>query len=119
MNYGQRWMVPPDGVASSCMPVAGKIERLWIDAQKWALRRMERLSARRRRGPATATAAHLEVGLRGERAAMFELQRRGHIVVARRWTSTRMRGAVDMVAWDDGPVRFLALTKTPQRMGVC
>ena len=108
-------MYPPDGVSSSCMPVAGKIERLWIDAQKWALRRMERLSARRRRGPATA--AHLEVGLRGERAAMFELQRRGYIVVARRWTSTRMRGDVDLIAWDDDRLCFVEVkTRTAHDM---
>ena len=85
-------MVPPDGVSSSCMPVAGKIERLWIDAQKWALRRMER-------------------------AAMFELQRRGHIVVARRWTSTRMRGDVDLIAWDGDRLCFVEVkTRTAHDM---
>jgi putative endonuclease len=97
------------------MPVAGKIERLWTDAQEWALRRMERLSARRRRAPATA--GHLEVGLRGERAAMFELQRRGHIVVARRWTSTRMRGDVDLIAWDGDRLCFVEVkTRTAHDM---
>lgn len=81
----------------------GKFGRLAIDAQEWVLRRMERLAAR----PGTPTAPHLEVGLRGERAAMFELQRRGYTVVARRWTSTRMRGDVDLIAWDGERLCFV------------
>ena len=97
------------------MPVAGKFGRLWIDAQEWALRRMERVAGRRRRRPVTAV--HLEVGLRGERAAMFELQRRGYIVVARRWTSTRMRGDVDLIAWDDDRLCFVEVkTRTAHDM---
>ncbi len=97
------------------MPAAGKFERLWIGAQEWALARIERLAVRRGRGPATA--AHLEVGSRGEQAAMFELQRRGYIVVARRWTSTRMRGDVDLIAWDDDRLCFIEVkTRTAHDM---
>jgi putative endonuclease len=69
---------------------------VWIGAQEWGLGRMERLAARR--GPATAP--HLAVGLRGERAALFELRRRGYVVVARRWTSAKVRGDADLIAWD-------------------
>jgi putative endonuclease len=94
------------------MAVAGAIERRWIDAQEWALGRLELLSAGR--GPA---AAHLEVGLRGERAALFELQRRGYIVVARRWTSTRMRGDVDLIAWEGDRLCFVEVkTRTARDM---
>ena len=97
------------------MPIAGKFERQWIRVQEWALRRMEHLGTRRKRGPATAP--HLEVGLRGERAAMFELQRRGYTVVARRWTSTRMRGDVDLIAWDNDQLCFVEVkTRTAHDM---
>ena len=81
------------GLSSSCMQAAGKFERLWIDAQEWGLGWMDRLRA-------PATAPHLATGLLGERAALFELSRRGYVVVARRWTSARVRGDVDLIAWD-------------------
>ena len=80
-----------------CMAAVGRLGRMWIDAQEWGLERMDRLAARRRRGPAMAR--HLEVGLLGERAALFELRRRGYVVVARRWTSAKVRGDVDLIAW--------------------
>jgi putative endonuclease len=48
---------------------------------------------------------------------MFELQRRGYIVVARRWTSTRMRGDVDLIAWDDDRLCFVEVkTRTAHDM---
>jgi putative endonuclease len=80
------------------MQTAGKFGRLWIDAQECGLGWMDRL--RDRTGRAAATAPHLATGLLGERAALFELSRRGYIVVARRWTSARVRGDVDLIAWD-------------------
>ena len=79
------------------MPTLGRFGSLWIDAQEWGLGRMDRLAARRRHGQAIAP--HLAVGLRGERAALFELRRRGYVVVAARWTSAKMRGDVDLIAW--------------------
>jgi putative endonuclease len=80
------------------MAAAGRIERLWIGAQEWGLGRMESLGARMGRG--RTTAPHLATGLRGERGALFELRRRGYVVVAQRWTSTKMRGDIDLVGWD-------------------
>ena len=56
-------------------------------------------SSARADGP-PATAPHLATGLRGEQAALFELSRRGYVVVARRWTSARVRGDVDLIGWD-------------------
>lgn len=95
------------------MTAAGKLERLWIDAQEWGLRRMDRLASRH--GPQTAP--HLAIGMRGERAAMFELRRRGFVVVARRWTSTRMRGDLDLIAWDDAQLCFVEVkTRTAHDM---
>jgi putative endonuclease len=84
------------------MAAAGKFERLWIEAQEWGLERMDRIAARVRDTP-----PHLLTGLRGERAAMFELRRRGYVVVARRWTSARMRGDVDLIAWDGEQLCFI------------
>jgi putative endonuclease len=87
------------------MEAAGKLERLWIDAQEWGLGWMDRL--RRQAGRAAATAPHLATGLLGERAALFELSRRGYIVVARRWTSARVRGDVDLIGWDGERLCFV------------
>lgn len=86
-----------------------------IDAQEWGLGRLDFL--RTRRGRASTTAPHLETGLRGERAALFELRRRGVIVVARRWTSTKMRGDVDLIGWADGRLCFIEVkTRTARDM---
>ena len=92
----------PRGIIPGMMAV-GRIERLWIGAQEWGLGRMDRLAARR----APVTARHLAVGLRGERAALFELRRRGYVIVAQRWTSTKMRGDVDLIAWDGDWLCFI------------
>ena len=89
----------------ACMAAAGKIARRWIDAQEWALGRMHGLWARMGRGPATAP--HLATGLDGERAAYFELKRRGFRVVARRWTNARVRGDVDLIGWDGDLLCFV------------
>lgn len=76
---------------------------------------LDRLAALLSRGPATA--AHLTTGLLGERAALFELKRRGYKVVARRWTSTRVRGDVDLIAWDRGCLCFIEVkTRTARDM---
>jgi putative endonuclease len=97
------------------MAAAGKFERLWIDAQEWGVRRMDRLQARM--GRVSATAPHLVTGLRGERAAMFELGRRGVVVVARRWTSAKVRGDLDLVGWDGDCLCFVEVkTRTARDM---
>ncbi len=97
----------------ACMAAAGKIARRWIDAQEWALGRMHGLWARMGRGPATAS--HLATGLDGERAAYFELKRRGLRVVARRWTSARMRGDVDLIGWDGDWLCFVEVKTRTER----
>jgi len=86
------------------MAQASKFERLWIDAQEWGLVRLDRLRAHRRR--VNSTAPHLETGLRGELAALFELRRRGIVIVARRWTSSKMRGDIDLIGWDGDRLCF-------------
>jgi putative endonuclease len=90
------------------MPTAGKLETLWINTQERWLRRMDR--------PGTL-APHLATGLRGELAALFELRRRGVVVVARRWTSPKMRGDIDLIAWDGTCLCFVEVkTRTARDM---
>jgi putative endonuclease len=92
------------------MATAGKLETLWINTQERWLRRMDRLHA-------PATAPHLTTGLRGERAALFELRRRGVVVVARRWTSPKMRGDIDLIGWDCDWLCFVEVkTRTARDM---
>jgi putative endonuclease len=50
---------------------------------------------------------HLAVGLSGEREALFYLRGLGFVVVARRWKSARLRGDVDLVAWDGETLCFV------------
>ena len=97
------------------MMAVGRIERLWIDAQEWGLGRMDRLAEQRRRGPAMAR--HLAAGLRGERAALFELRRRGYVMVAQRWTSGKVRGDVDLIGWHGERLCFIEVkTRTARDM---
>lgn len=68
------------------------LRRLWIDVQEWGCRKLDHI-------PRPPVAPHLQLGLHGERAAFFELGRRGYTVVARRWTSSRFPGDLDLIAW--------------------
>lgn len=52
----------------------------------------------KRRGPSKLP-QHLLTGLSGEDAALFELQRKGYTVVARRWSAGKIPGDVDLIAW--------------------
>ncbi len=69
----------------------------WIDWQAGALRGMDALAPRM---GLERTAEHLATGARGEREALFYLRKLGYTVVARRWRSPRLRGDVDLIAWD-------------------
>jgi putative endonuclease len=75
------------------MTTPGKLDRTRLNAQEWTLVRLSRLSKQN-------TPANLLTGLHGEQAALFELRRRGIVIVARRWTSPRLRGDVDLIGWD-------------------
>ncbi len=55
--------------------------------------------------------AHLLTGERGEDAAYYHLRGLGYTVVARRWRTERLRGDLDLVAWD-GPVLVIFEVKT-------
>jgi putative endonuclease len=73
--------------------------------QEWGIRRLDALAARF--GRPTGLPAHLETGLRGEREAFFYLRRVGDTVVARRWTSAKVRGDVDLIAWSGQTLCFV------------
>jgi putative endonuclease len=77
------------------------VGRGWIDLQVWAMRRMDSLS-RRSVGP-----RHLATGDRGEREALFHLRKIGYTVVARRWTSAKLLGDIDLVGWDGRTLCFV------------
>src|SRR5215469_5132655 len=86
----------------------------WVDLQAGVLRRMDALAVRWR-GQRDAT--HLMTGLRGEREALFHLRRLGYVVVARRWKTPKLRGDVDLIAWDGEWLCFVEV-KTRGSRGV-
>jgi putative endonuclease len=80
----------------------------WRGLQRAGLRRLDSLAARRVRLSGEAPLApHLVTGLLGEREALFHLQGLGYIVVARRWKSVKLRGDVDLIAWDGEHLCFI------------
>jgi len=66
------------------------------------LNRLDRAALRRSSEP-----AHLATGRRGERAAYFYLRHRGFIVTARGWRTSRARGDIDLVAWENDTLCFV------------
>ena len=93
--------------------MAVSVARSWVNAQEWGLERLDALAAMVQRGPGLPE--HLRTGLRGERAALFELRRRGYTVVARRWTSAKMRGDVDLIGWDGEWLCFIEVKARTRR----
>lgn len=63
---------------------------------------LDRIAIRRR-----PEASHLVTGRRGERAALYYLQRNGFIVTARGWRSSKARGDLDLVAWEKDVLCFI------------
>lgn len=53
------------------------------------------------------TPAHLLTGKKGEEEAYFYLRRRGYVMVARNWRSSRHRGELDLVGWDGDVLCFI------------
>ena len=59
--------------------------------------------------------AHLELGRRGEEAAFFYLRRNGYTVVARDWRSGKVRGDLDLVAWEGETLCFIEVKTRTSR----
>ncbi len=74
-----------------------------------AMAGLDWIAARRGRGPETAV--HLLTGIEGEDAARVCLQRKGYIVVARRWSGGNLPGDLDLIAWQ-GPLLCFFEVKT-------
>ena len=87
--------------------------RVWINTQQWAIGRIDDLASRLGRSPRIAP--HLSLGLRGEREALFELRRQGYTIVARRWTSPKLRGDLDLVGWDGDWLCFVEVKTRSER----
>jgi putative endonuclease len=77
------------------------------------LQRLDVVAARRRK--AASAAPHLATGLLGEREALFYLRRVGYVVVAQRWKTPRLRGDVDLIAWDGQCLCFVEVKTRSQR----
>ena len=50
---------------------------------------------------------HLEMGERGEEAALFALRREGYVIVARKWKNVKQRGDIDLIAWEGDTLCFI------------
>lgn len=85
------------------MTIAQVILSLRIRLLESAARALEGAAARRQ----PERAQHLDVGVRGERAAFFWLMRRGYVVVARAWHSSRAPGDLDLIAWKGNTLCFV------------
>lgn len=68
----------------------------WFGLQERILRQLARRARSR-----NSIASHLATGADGEREALFHLRRTGYTVVARRWRNPKLRGDLDLVAWDN------------------
>ncbi len=69
------------------------------------LGQIDALSSRLGRTPQRAP--HLATGLRGEEKALFHLQALGYVIVARRWSTPKLPGDVDLIAWEADVLCFI------------
>ena len=63
------------------------------------------------------SSAHLALGDQGEEAVYFHLRKKGCMVVARRWRSSRQPGDLDLVCWEGDTLCFVEV-KTRSRFDV-
>lgn len=85
------------------LTIAGVLLKFRVNLMESAVSALEGIRARRR----PERARHLETGLQGERAAFFWLMRRGYVVVARGWHSSRAPGDLDLIAWQGDTLCFI------------
>lgn len=81
------------------------LQELSMRAQRWCLRRVDWLGERT--GRLRGRPEHLLVGERGEREALFHLRSQGYTIVGRRWRTGRLRGDVDLIAWQGDTLCFI------------
>lgn len=89
-----------------CMESISLMRIAWLER---ALDGLHQIARKRRRSGGLP--AHLVIGIEGEDAVLFYLQRKGYTVVARRWSSGDVPGDVDLIAWH-GPMLCFIEVKT-------
>jgi putative endonuclease len=57
--------------------------------------------------PANDAPMHQRTGRRGEEAAYFFLRRLGYVMVARNFRSSRRRGEIDLIGWEQNVLCFI------------
>lgn len=91
----------PDAYPLVTMRVAEQVfslqQRLYFALRRNADRRLAARAVQRSRSPKPE---HLLTGEHGEDLAYFHLRERGYTVIARRWHSARLKGDLDLIAWD-------------------
>jgi putative endonuclease len=80
------------------------LTRLSLDVERRAYTFLRRLADRKSPQP-----PHLLTGHRGEDAAYFHLRSVGYTIVARRWRSERVKGDLDLAAWDGDTLVFFEI----------
>ena len=87
--------------------------RALLRIEEWVLDRVDRVASRTGRNGGMAP--HLATGLKGEQAALFHLRREGYTVVARRWKTPKLRGDVDLIAWERDHLCFVEVKTRTRR----
>ncbi|HEY7352992.1 MAG TPA: YraN family protein [Terriglobales bacterium] len=76
------------------------------------LRQLDRLASRKK---SSGTPAHLRTGRRGEEDAYFYLRRKGYLIIARNFRSSRHRGEIDLIGWDKDVLCFIEVKTRTSR----
>jgi putative endonuclease len=83
------------------------LARLAFAAVDFAARKGLAESASDDAPPASAKHRALRTGVRGETYAYWYLRRHGYVLVARNYTSSGMKGEIDMVGYDGNTLAFV------------
>ena len=93
--------------------VSHRLGHLALRFEARGLRWLDRAASRWR--PRQQAPAHLRTGAAGEREALLHLRRGGYIIVARRWTTGKLRGDLDLVAWYGDTLCFVEVKTRSSR----
>jgi len=69
-----------------------------------AIRLLDRVVVNRRD---QGSPRHQRTGRRGEEEAYFYLRKHGYVMVARNYRSSRRRGEIDLIGWNEGVLCFI------------
>lgn len=88
-----------------------RLEQFRLRLLEKFVEQLDRAAAQRTEEP-----AHLITGRRGERAAYFYLRHLGFTVTARGWRSSRARGDIDLIAWENDTLCFVEVKTRTTRV---